>query len=103
MPVKEESMMQNTTNPARRFRRNPEIVYSTIDGEVVMMSVAQGEYFGLNAMGSQIWNQLEEPRTIQDLCEALRERFEVSEEQCLEEVTHFLSQLAECGLTTVSE
>lgn len=86
-----------------RLHRNPDMVFSTIDGEVVMMSVEQGEYFGLNAMGSEIWNALAEPRSLEDLCRALRERFDVSETQCREEVARFLADIAHSGLVTVTE
>jgi len=33
------------------LRRNPEIVYNDIDGEIVMMSVRNGRYYGANSVG----------------------------------------------------
>jgi Coenzyme PQQ synthesis protein D (PqqD) len=96
-------MMQITLNPESRIRRNPEIVHSAIDGEVVMMSLDKGEYFGLNAVGSHVWNRLQEPRSMGELCRHLQEKFEVSDEQCRQDVARFLSQIAECGLISVSE
>ncbi len=38
-----------------------EIVASDIDGETVMMSIENGEYYGLDDIGSRIWELIEKP------------------------------------------
>jgi len=77
------------------IKRNPEIVHSDMDGEVVMMSVANGEYYGVDTIGSHIWNLLEEPMSIGALCTSLCETYDVSEEDCQRDVASFMSQLLE--------
>ena len=75
--------------------RNPEIVHSDMDGEVVMMSVTNGEYYGIDAIGSDIWNLLEDELSIKELCGKLCEVYDVSEDQCQQEVMGFIGQLLE--------
>lgn len=75
--------------------RNPDLVAAEVDGETVMISIEKGEYYGLNAVGSRIWELLEAPSTINDLCDQLLEEFDIDVEQCRAEVLTFASELLE--------
>jgi hypothetical protein len=39
-------------------RVHPDVVWRDIDGEVVVLNVATGQYFGLDSVGSAIWMML---------------------------------------------
>src|SRR4051812_12299454 len=39
---------------------HPDVVWREIDGEVVLLNVATGLYYGLDAVGSNIWRRLGE-------------------------------------------
>lgn len=82
--------------------RNGELLTSEIDGETVMMSVENGEYYGMDAIGSRIWGLIEEPRQVSDLVRLLLEEFDTDEETCLADALDFLSQLAEYGVVKSS-
>ena len=71
-----------------------DLVSSDLDGEIVMMSIENGEYYGLDEIGSRIWTLLEEPKKVSELCDILLEEFEVEREQCEEEVLAFLNEMA---------
>jgi hypothetical protein len=34
---------------------HPDVVWREVDGEVVLLNVVTGQYFGLDAVGSQVW------------------------------------------------
>ena len=72
-----------------------EIVASDIDGETVMMSIENGEYYGLDDIGSRIWELLEKPIKVSDLIDTLLERFDVDRETCERDVLKFLNELKE--------
>lgn len=84
------SISLNTT-----IQRNPELVSSDVDGEKVMMSIESGEYFGLDPVGSRIWELIENPIQVEKLIELLLEEFEVNQEQCEIDTIEFLDQLHE--------
>ncbi|MGH6838668.1 MAG: PqqD family peptide modification chaperone [Methylocella sp.] len=65
--------------------------------EAVMMSVAAGRYYGLNAVASRIWELLERPMTVASLCARLCEEFEVNAKTCEAEVLNFVNELIESG------
>jgi len=84
------------------IQRNNDILASDIDGEKVMMSIQQGEYYGLGKTGSFIWDNIEQPITIKDLADLITEKYEVNKEQCLQDILPFLNDLAEKKLIVCS-
>jgi len=82
-------------------RRHPDLPYRVVDDEVVMLDLDQGKYFGLDSVGSRIWELAEQPVSVGDLCTRLLEEFDVSAEQCLEDVLGFLEQMVEHELVEV--
>lgn len=69
------------------------VVEAEIDGEIVMMSIEDGQYYGLNVVGSRIWSLIETPQSIDFICSELEKEFKVSKEQCNNEVISFLEQM----------
>ncbi len=72
-----------------------------MDGETVMMSIENGEYFGLNTVGSRMWELIENPIKVDALIELLLDEFDVSSEQCEMETMEFLNHLLEKKLLTI--
>lgn len=85
-----------------KVQRNPNMVTSKIDNEVVMMSVDQGEYYGLDETGSRIWEMIEEPVSVNDLVRMLIDEFDVSFEECQKDTLDFLNDLNAKGLLFVT-
>jgi len=73
--------------------RVEEVVASDIDGETVMMSIENGKYYGLDDIGSRIWELIEEPIKVSDLVDTLLGRYEVDRRTCEKDVLKFLNEL----------
>ena len=87
--------------PDTQVERNPEMVDAEVDGEVIMMSIEQGEYYGMDTTGSRIWALLETSMSFSTLCQKLMDEYDVEEATCQTEVTHFLSDMAERNIVTL--
>ncbi len=96
-------MASRILNKDSTVYRNPEMLSSNMDGEKVMMSIENGEYYGLNQIGSRIWELIETPKTIDDLVGKLTDEFDVSPEICENDVMVFLRELLEKNLITVND
>lgn len=84
--------------------RHNDVFFAEIDAEVVMMSPDHGSYCGINEIGGRVWQLIETPVAVSDLCDALMEEFEVEREVCEREVIAFLDELVREGLArTVDE
>ena len=79
------------------------LLESEIDGEAVMMSIDKGEYYGLDAVGTEIWRLLVEPRSFGEICSELLERYEVQPERCRADVGRFLAGLIRDGTLRIVE
>jgi hypothetical protein len=78
-----------------RIKRSDDIMTAPLDDMLLMMSVEQGKYFGLNGAGPRIWELLEQPIAEDQLVEALLDEYEVTREVCAAEVAAFLAGLRE--------
>lgn len=82
--------------------KNPAIISSKMDDEVVMMSIEKGNYYGLNPVAAEIWEMLAAPMTIQAICDRLMEEFDVEQKKCYNEVLVYVEKLGNEGLIVVN-
>lgn len=82
--------------------RDPDMIAAEMDGDLVMMSIERGEYFGIGGVGPRLWELLEQPRTVDDLCAAICREYEVDEGTCLTDVTAFAEELLARGLVRIA-
>jgi len=76
---------------------------TTIDDETVILHESAGKYYGLNDVGTFIWELLEEPRTIKEICEEVTAEYDVGYERCKNDVKEVISELVEKGLVQLGE
>ena len=79
-----------------------DLVTSDIDGEIVMMSVENGKYYGMDTIGTDIWQMMENPVKISDLIDTLVEKYDVDKSTCKSDVLLFLKDLNEDGIIRIS-
>jgi len=72
-----------------------DIIASDIDDEVVMMSIENSAYYGIDNIGSCIWKLIENPCKVSELIEKIMDEFEVDRETCELDVLKFLQDLHE--------
>ena len=82
--------------------RHPDIISTDMDGETVMMSVAQGEYYGLTEVGTYIWDFMTTPISIQDLSLKVLDEFEIDETTCQEDLLTYAEKLIETGVAQLA-
>lgn len=82
--------------------RNPEINFTDMGGEIVMMSIDQGEFYGLDDIATDIWNRLEEKMAVHNLCKDLCASYGIDTEQCLTDILPFLDEMVADKLINIS-
>ncbi|MBF0407425.1 MAG: lasso peptide biosynthesis PqqD family chaperone [Candidatus Riflebacteria bacterium] len=73
--------------------RSEELCFAKIGDELVLMSVDQGKYYNFDNIGSAIWDRIEKPVAIDDLCRELVKEFKVTQERCETDVLGYLEVL----------
>lgn len=83
------------------YTRSPDLISTEMDGEVVMMSIEKGSYFGLEGVGGAIWERMAGPVTLDEIVAALLADFEIEESQCRADTEAFVDELVGNGLVVV--
>ena len=79
------------------IRRQGDWLSAKVGDELVMMSAASRHYVGLSQVGARIWELIEQPRSLDEVCALLQEEYEVSPDVCRGEVETFLRELMDHG------
>lgn len=85
-----------------RVQVTAEQVSSDLGGEVVILDLRAGAYFGLEAVGARVWELLQESRTFGEIVESLLSEYEVEPERCREDLSVLLNELRARGLVQVT-
>lgn len=81
--------------PTATVQRKSDVMTAEVDGEIVLMSLESGYYFGLNAVSSDIWRRLETPVRIDALCDTLAKAYSGNRAEIESDVLEFLTSLSE--------
>lgn len=82
------------------YRSDGAVATTEIDGSRVLLNVQSGTYYGLNSVGSFVWEKLAEPVTVAALCALVEAEFEVNQDQCFHDIGSLLDSLLKEGLIT---
>ncbi|MBI3403215.1 MAG: PqqD family protein [Acidobacteria bacterium] len=82
--------------------RIPEdVVFRELDGEAVLLNLESGIYFGLDPVGTRIWQLVEEHRALRRVLAALLTEFDAPPADLEADLVRFVDQLRGKGLLTV--
>jgi len=73
-----------------------------VDGEMVLLDMESENYFGLDEVGTAIWQAMQEYGNLQEVFNALLEQYDVEAEVLENDLSHFVSKLVESGLVKVT-
>ncbi len=83
------------------IRRSQTTIGTELEDETVILDLDAGIYSGLDAVGTRIWQLLEGEQSVAALRTVLLEEYEVSVEQCQQDLLVFLQSLATQNLIEV--
>ncbi|MDD3775749.1 MAG: PqqD family peptide modification chaperone [Sulfurovaceae bacterium] len=87
--------------PQAKIKRIENIIASPMDDELVMMSMENNAYYGLNKVGRKIWELLESEQTLDTLCDELLKQYDVDRATCYRDILVIVSKMEEAGLVAV--
>ena len=78
-------------------------VSCVLDSETVILHFDNGLYFGLNDVGTIVWNQIQSPRTLREIRDAILCEYDVSTDQCEHDLVQLIQELGKQGLVEVRD
>lgn len=91
-----------STSFAQRVSIPDHVMYRELEGEAVVLNLDSERYFGLDEVGTRFWVLVNDSDSIQSAYEALREEFDVAEDELREDLDALIETLLERGLIEVS-
>ena len=79
-----------------------DLISAPVNSEVVILSIERGTYYGLDEIGTEIWQRLESPMRIDMLCEELAAKYAADRQTIERDVLALLESLFAEGLVTVT-
>jgi hypothetical protein len=74
-----------------------------LEGQAAILNLSSGIYYGLNEVGSTVWELIASPRCVAEIRDALLQCYDVEAPQCDRDLKALLCDLASHGLIKVSD
>lgn len=78
--------------------RNESILFSELEDKLLMMSIDNGEYYSLDSIAARIWELIETPKSIEQLCSILVKEYDVRPDTCEQDVVEFIEKMQSLGI-----
>ena len=87
---------------ASRVRVNDDVLFQELQGEAVLLNLKSGVYFGLDPVGTRIWQLFAEHEVLSEVARAVVAEYDVAEDKCSEDLLKLVDDLAKQELVSVS-
>lgn len=81
--------------------KNSDIIWRTVGGEVVLLNPQSGQYFGLNAVGSSLWEKMDDKLSLADLTDLLLLEYDVERDVLDADIRQLVAALEANGLLSL--
>jgi hypothetical protein len=83
------------------IQRSTNQIACDMNGEVVILDLKSGTYYGLDTLGARVWSLIEAPLSLTSIRDAIMADYEVDAETCERDVLAFLDQMRAAGLVEI--
>lgn len=87
--------LRSTVRPAK------DVLDADLEDEKVILNVRTGRYYGLNPVGSRIWQLLQQPVSVDALLGTVLAEYDVAPDRGEQDLVALLEDLAAAGLVEV--
>lgn len=99
MPATEHVWTDGAVDLSHLFTKQHEDVHSTVlDGESVLLNLATGRYYTLNAVGSVVWGMSTGDRSLAQVVSSICDMFDVTVQQAQNDLLDLVIELGREGL-----
>ncbi len=86
-----------------KFRASDDVVAREVGGEMVLLDLVSGTYFGLGAVGSRVWEQLSQGEvSLAQLADLIEAEFDAPRERIEQDLAELLAQLVDKQLAAAA-
>ena len=101
LKMNNQQLLEPTTMP-KTVRANSEVIFAELGDEISLLNVSTGIYFTLNAVGSSVWHQIQQTRTMDQIKDQVLKEYDVDEDRCQRDLVRLIEDLRRNGLIQVN-
>jgi hypothetical protein len=83
-----------------QFLVHPSVITRELSGETVLLNLESGVYYGLDTVGTRVWQLLTQGRTIAGVCDTMIEEYDVAAQVLHADVMRLVGELHDRGIVT---
>jgi len=87
----------------QKISLSPDALAQELSGETVILDLPSESYFGLNEVGTRVWQLIQEHNELQKVFEIMLEEFEVEPEKLEQDISNFCEDLVKSGLVLLDD
>jgi len=92
---------QSVSTPT--YQKNKRLLFRVVDDEALILDLDVGEYYGLNAVATRVWDLLGNGEPFESVIEVLLDEFDVAAEQVTADLEQLTSELLAARLLVETE
>ena len=93
----------STLNLKQTIALSPDVISQEVSGETVLLDLESENYFGLDEVGTRIWQLIKETNDLSSIYNTLLGEYEVSGERLQQDLTVLLSEIEGLGLIVLED
>lgn len=82
---------------------SPDVISQEVSGETVLLDLESENYFGLDEVGTRIWQLIKETNDLQAIYRTLLEEYDVSEDRLQQDLDTLFAEITGLGLVTLEQ
>lgn len=72
-----------------------------LQDEAIILDLKSGVYYGLDSMGARLWQLVQQPIVVSEVCEIILDEYDVDREQCERDLCSFFQEMVVNGLVEI--
>ena len=82
---------------------SPDVISQEVSGETVLLDLESEHYFGLDEVGTRIWQLARETNDLKAIYQTLLAEYDVPENRLQRDLDNLLAEIAGLGLITLEQ
>ncbi len=82
---------------------SPDVISQEVSGETVLLDLESEHYFGLDEVGTRIWQLAKETSDLEAIYQTLLAEYDVSENRLQQDLDNLLCEISSLGLITLEQ
>jgi len=76
------------------WKHSPDVVFRDLEGEAVILDLASGTYFGLNEVGTRVWQMIDEGRDTAQIVDVVAAEYHADRTTIAQDVARLIDNLS---------